>query len=197
MITAVCSFGRAGSSLIMKMLQAGGHPILSNIPGSLEHTKLTKLPADHSWLEDNYAVKINDPHIFRLPNEKFEYQFIFITRDPKQQALSMIKMNKLLRPYKEFRPHRESMRQKIKFITQSIPVCLKMFKQKSDRPVLHLQFESVLANPRDTILKICDIVDRPLNTEKMLNVVHLRTGENHIGVMELENENHLRATRHW
>lgn len=185
MILVVSSFGRAGSSLVMKMLQAGGYPILANKPGSLEHTGMTQLPAYSAWLKDGYAVKINDPHLF-IPPENFDYQFIWLSRDPKQQAKSMIKLNRVTRPYKENRSERTSMRFKMQFIKKSTPKCIKLFKRLSNRPIIYIQFEELLADPAKTVSNIAQEIEQKLDLVKMAKIVKPRKTTVYPGLMELE-----------
>ena len=185
MILVVSSFGRAGSSLVMKMLQVGGYPVLANKPRSLEHTGMIQLPAYSAWLKDNYAVKINDPHLF-IPPEDFDYQFIWLSRDPKQQAKSMIKLNKAIRPYKETRSERASMRFKMQFIKKSTPKCIKPFKRLSNRPIIYVQFEELLADPTKIVSEIAQEIEQKLDLIKMAKVVRPRKTTVYPGFMELE-----------
>jgi len=182
-ITVVASLGRAGSSLTMKMLSAGGLPVLANKPGSLEHSGMTLLPEYHHWLEDGYAVKINDPHIYTPPSGR-DYQFIWLTRDPKQQALSMAKLNLATRPQIERRKPRASIRYKMKFIKKSEPKCEALFKRISRRPVLHITFEELLADPLWCAEQMHEVVDRPLDIDVMAAVVKNRSSDNYPGLME-------------
>ena len=184
MILVVSSFGRAGSSLVMKMLQAGGYPILANKPGSLEHTGMAQLPTYSTWLEDGCAVKINDPHLF-TPPKGLDYQFIWLSRDPKQQAKSMIKLNKALWPHKEVRSERASMRFKMKFIKKSTPQCLRLFKRLSKRPVIQINFEEIITNPEKISNRIQNYTERKLNINKMIKVVETRAIDIHPRIMEI------------
>jgi hypothetical protein len=80
MITVVSGLPRSGTSLVMQMLAAGGHPILSdgrraadedNPKGYLEFEQVKSLERDQSWMKDadGKAVKIvevEDPNFGRL-----------------------------------------------------------------------------------------------------------------------------------
>lgn len=87
-ITIVAGFGRCGSSLVMQMLAAGGMPTPYSKYPSYEidyaHTKVLM-----SALQGG-AIKVLDPHINRPP-VGFEYRWIWLDRDPVQQAKSMAK----------------------------------------------------------------------------------------------------------
>jgi hypothetical protein len=94
-ITIVAGLGRCGSSLVMQMLAAGGHPIYgpdnARAP-AFEHENATLLPDISDWLADaaGQAVKILDPHRHRLPY-RYSYRVIWCDRDPDEQAKSQCK----------------------------------------------------------------------------------------------------------
>jgi len=87
-ITIVAGFGRCGSSLVMQMLAAGGMPTPYAIFPSYEidfaHTQVLI-----SALQGG-AIKVLDPHINRPPVGP-EYRWIWLDRDPVEQAKSMAK----------------------------------------------------------------------------------------------------------
>lgn len=91
MITVVSGLPRSGTSLVMQMLAAGGHPILcddqrtpdaDNPRGYLEFAPVKSLERDGTWLAqaDGKAVKIISFLLNKLPDE-FEYRIIFLRRE--------------------------------------------------------------------------------------------------------------------
>ena len=189
MILVVAGLGRCGSSLTMHMLRAGGFPVLFTKHMSLEHEGMTRLPKENLWLKDNHAIKINDPHLNILPKGQFEYRFIWLTRNPKQQALSYRKMNLAnSRSYLEKRDIRSSIRNKIKFIRKAEPKCQAIFKKLSSYPVLHCTFEDIIKDPELYAhhLKIIASPTFYLDKNKMAVVVKPRTSDCYDGLMELE-----------
>lgn len=96
MITLVCSFPRAGSSLMMRMLCRGGMPMCGNSLSG--ETDLTMgLPKDWYWMkgQDGKCIKILDPQRW-TPPARFEYRIIWMTRDHHQQTLSQLKLLKMM-----------------------------------------------------------------------------------------------------
>lgn len=90
-ITVVSGLPRSGTSMMMQMLSAGGHPILSdgarpadldNPLGYFEFEAATRLRRDLSWLADavGKAVKIVAPLLPLLP-VTHHYRIVFIERD--------------------------------------------------------------------------------------------------------------------
>jgi len=91
MITVVSGLPRSGTSLVMQMLAAGGHPILcddlraadaDNPRGYLEFAPVKSLERDATWLPqaEGKAVKIISFLLPKLPSN-FEYRVIFLRRD--------------------------------------------------------------------------------------------------------------------
>lgn len=92
-VLVVSGLPRSGTSMAMRMLEAGGVPVLvdsirpadtSNPNGyyELERVKALDKPGDQSWLEGarGRAVKIISFLLTYLP-ERYDYQVIFMRRD--------------------------------------------------------------------------------------------------------------------
>ncbi len=90
-ITVVSGIPRSGTSLMMRMLDAGGIPALTdrirrpdahNPRGYFEYQPVKRLAADSSWMEAarGKAVKIVHRLLLHLP-AGFEYRVIFMDRD--------------------------------------------------------------------------------------------------------------------
>ena len=91
MITIVSGLPRSGTSMMMKMLEAGGMEILKdeirkadedNPAGYYEFEKVKELKKDVSWLENakGKSVKIISSLLEHLP-EKYTYKIIFMHRN--------------------------------------------------------------------------------------------------------------------
>jgi hypothetical protein len=102
MITVVSGLPRSGTSLVMQMLAAGGHPILcdtqrtadeDNPRGYLEFAPVKTLERDSSWLSqaEGKAVKIISFLLPKLPS-CFEYRVIFLRRDLTEVLQSQARM---------------------------------------------------------------------------------------------------------
>ncbi|MGI8437570.1 MAG: sulfotransferase family protein [Chthoniobacterales bacterium] len=91
-ITVVSGLPRAGTSLMMQMLSAGGIPPLtdhqrvadeSNPRGYFEFDAVKRLRSDQSWLEHarGHAVKIIHLLLRELPTDRgFKYRVLFLRR---------------------------------------------------------------------------------------------------------------------
>lgn len=102
MIAIVSGLPRSGTSLMMQMLQAGGHPILCddqraadehNPRGYLEYDKVRRLRSDNTWLAeaDGKAVKVVSLLLYHLP-AGFEYRILFVRRDLDEVMRSQERM---------------------------------------------------------------------------------------------------------
>ena len=140
-ITVVAGFGRCGSSLVMQMLSAGGMPTPYSEYPSFEIPQGTKVYWPNFY---GGAVKILDPHIHQ-PVQGPEYRFIWIDRDPVEQAKSMVKfmeaagmpginedgVKKLAASFKRDRPRVNGV----------------MLEYTQPHRILKLRFEDILYNP--------------------------------------------------
>ncbi len=102
-ITIVSGLPRSGTSLLMKMLEAGGIPPLTdnqrtpdadNPKGYYELERVKKLPeGDTKWLDDvnGKAVKIISALLPYLP-ESYNFRIIFMERDINEILISQKKM---------------------------------------------------------------------------------------------------------
>jgi len=89
-VTVVSGVPRSGTSLVMQMLRAGGHPILTdgaraadahNPRGYLELEAVKATRRDTSWVPDavGRAVKVIHALVPALP-EGFDYRIVLVTR---------------------------------------------------------------------------------------------------------------------
>jgi len=97
-ITIVSGLLRSGTLLMMRMLEAGGIPIVTdnirkpdedNPRGYYEFEKVKKIKEDASWLEDcsAKAFKMVSALLYHLPKEK-RYKVIFMRREMKEMLAS-------------------------------------------------------------------------------------------------------------
>ncbi len=97
-ITVVSGLPRSGTSMMMQMLEIGGHELYvdgersadeSNPKGYLEHESVKRLARDSSWLSkvEGGAVKVISHLLKHLP-AKFNYKVIFMERDVEEVVTS-------------------------------------------------------------------------------------------------------------
>ncbi|WP_234151490.1 sulfotransferase family protein [Sphingobium sufflavum] len=89
----VAGLGRCGSSLVMQMLSAAGIPTVGTYPDFEDEgeVRLRSDPGAWSQVAQGRAVKVLDPHL-DTPPHGFDYRCIFLTRNPAEQGLSILKL---------------------------------------------------------------------------------------------------------
>jgi hypothetical protein len=196
-IIVVAGLGRCGTSLMMKMLDRGGIPVFcdnGSVGNSYESHMITGLPTNNEWLLHCYgkAVKILDPHIYRLPKEH-NYRIIFLTRNFKQQALSQVKfLKKIALPGTSYMI-RDSTKALARKYEKTMPTDQKraMYACSSlletSEHMLTLTFESIINEPLRAAIALQDFFpDRELNVMAMANAVIKRSPDCYEGFLELE-----------
>ena len=177
MITLVCGLGRCGTSLTMTMLKQGGLSVFADKPGSYEHSRMVTLPENSFWVQyaDNHALKINDPHLYTPPSN-LDYCAVWLTRNPNQQARSMMKLNTVLG--KKEQGSRTSYRKKVRWIKRSEPKCHALLKKLTKNRVLHYTFEHIISDPftyAEALVELIKFPVAPPDVEAMAACVEART----------------------
>ncbi len=101
-VTIVSGLPRSGTSLMMRMLEAGGLPVLidgvrtadtDNPGGYYEFERVKQIERDKSWVESarGKAVKMVYRLLYPLPPE-FDYRIVFMRRDLTEVIRSQNKM---------------------------------------------------------------------------------------------------------
>lgn len=175
-ITVVSGLPRSGTSLVMQMLAAGGHPVLSdgiraadddNPRGYLEFDRVKSLERDQSWLAeaDGKAVKIISFLLPKLPAQ-FEYRVIFLRRDLDEVIRSQETM--LARRGQPPGPSAEIMKTHFERHLKTVDEWLA--KQPNFR-VLNCTHGDLIQNSRAEAEKIAAFLEKPFDIEAMLAVV--------------------------
>lgn len=98
----VCGLGRCGTSLTMQMLHAGGMPCTGRWPAfepeEISPDRQFGAALNHAWLisQAGHAIKWLDPFRFVPLPDDLPHAFIWLDRDPWEQANSQAKMAYLL-----------------------------------------------------------------------------------------------------
>ena len=171
MITVVSGLARCGTSLVMKMLDVGGMGVFADNNQSYETHLTSYLPLNFAWLDkcENKAIKILDPHIF-TPPRTYQYRFIWMRRNFREQAKSQLKFLKALM----FPTQRADLSRFVKRLKHDTPKCLSILRQRG--PVLVCCFEDVIKKPdveANRISKFCG----GLNVDAMITVPWTRQTE--------------------
>ncbi len=176
MITVVSGLPRSGTSLVMQMLQAGGHPILcdecrppdaDNPRGYLEYTKVRTLERDATWLAEaeGRAVKVVSPLLPSLPTG-FDYRVIFVRRDLREVIRSQELM--LQRRNQPTGPDSAAMTRHFERHLKSIDDWL---VSQPDMQVLNCQHATLIGDPASAARTIAQFLQRTLDVNQMAEIV--------------------------
>jgi hypothetical protein len=176
MITVVSGLPRSGTSLVMQMLAAGGHPVLSderrqadddNPKGYLEFDKVRALERDASWLAeaDGKAVKIISFLLPKLP-AGFDYRIIFLRRDLDEVIRSQEKM--LERRKQPPGPPAAVMKSHFERHLKTVDDWL---VKQSNLQVLNWDYADLIRDPKAGTAAITRFLDCKLDLEKMAQAV--------------------------
>jgi len=178
MITVVSGLPRSGTSMMMKMLDAGGVPPLSdgvreadddNPKGYYEFERVKKLPDDTAWLPDaeGKAVKIITQLLLKLP-ETHSYRILFMRRKIDEILASQKKMLIRRGTYKEDGPSADRMRD---IMLKHVDQVFAWMKKQENVDFLPVNYNEMLADPTPLVPQINEFLGGDLDTDAMLSVV--------------------------
>ncbi len=150
-IIAVSGLARCGTSLMMRMLHAGGvepycNPLDVGLGRTYETKEMTYLPHKSDWVQccKGKAVKIMDPARFTPPSG-LEYDVIWMDRDFKQQAKSHFKLKAENEVIVDSTRH--AMRGRIAHLRGQRERCLKVWTGMPQNRLHKVKFEELIADP--------------------------------------------------
>ena len=175
-IAIVSGLPRSGTSMMMKMLDAGGMEIISdgerkadedNPRGYYEFEKVKKLQENASWLDfaNKKAVKIIFNFLYNLPEDKY-YKVIFMQRNLDEIIASQNKMLKRRGESSEV-----SDVQLKQLFEQEIKKIKRWLSTQKNFDVLYLAYDRIIGDPVGSAHKVNAFLDKRLNEDKMVNVV--------------------------
>ncbi len=176
MITVVSGLPRSGTSLVMQMLAAGGHPILcdderladdDNPRGYLEFTKVKSLERDVTWLPEaeGKAVKIISFLVAKLPAD-FEYRVIFLRRELSEVLLSQEKMLK-----RRGQPPGPSADLMAIHFNKHLQIVDDWLGQQNNIQVLNCSYEALIRDAQNMSETIRGFLNSDLDVGEMVNAV--------------------------
>ena len=170
-ITVVTGFTRCGTTLMMRMLHAGGiQPYAETLYG-YETNEAIGLPANHKWIEKVHgmAVKILEP-LHHIPPRGFDYRFILMVRNPKEQAKSQIKFIRAAgQPVNDSRDVRRRLQASLE---NDLPKMIRLL-QGYHCPLLIVRFEDLIKQPLAQAMRVSEFC-KGLNYESMAQQVQER-----------------------
>ncbi len=177
-ITVVSGLPRSGTSMLMKMLEAGGLPPLTdnlrtadndNPKGYYEFERVKKMPdGDLSWVEEapGKAVKVISALLEHLP-PGYSYRVLFMQRKMEEILASQHKM--LVRSGKP--TDKVSDEQLAEMYAKHLAKVKTWVNEQSNFSVLYLDYNGILADPQTQSSKINHFLDDSLDSQKMAGIV--------------------------
>lgn len=178
-ITVVSGLPRSGTSMMMKMLQAGNMPLLiddmripdeDNPRGYFEFERVKDLEHDNSWLDiaRGRAVKIVSPLLQYVNMDTgYRYRIIFMLRNVNEILMSQRKMASRLNP------EEDGIEEAL--LMKNYSVHLKEIQEWANRQenmdIMYLQYADVVMNPFAAAQYICNFLGLGLNTREMSAVI--------------------------
>ena len=176
-ITIVSGLPRTGTSMMMRMLEAGGidvitdynrKPDVDNPGGYYELEKVKKIEQDKSWLADarGKAFKMIATLLVHLP-PMFAYQVIFMQRDMREMLRSQNKMlDRLGQPTPELGDI-----QLANLFQEQLEKANAWISSQPNVRVIFIRYRDVLSSPRHQAKRINSFLEHPLSVEGMALVV--------------------------
>jgi hypothetical protein len=177
-VTVVSGLPRSGTSMMMKMLAAGGLTVLTdnlrtadddNPQGYYEFERVKKLPdGDTSWVEEGQGkvVKVISALLEHLPPE-YSYRVLFMQRKVEEILASQKQM--LLRSGK---PEGEvSDEQLAEMFEKHLARVNSWLVEQPNFSVIYLDYGEILADPDKCAKRVNQFLDNSLNPESMVRVV--------------------------
>jgi hypothetical protein len=183
-IVVVSGLPRSGTSMAMKMLEAGGLSVVTdglrsadedNPKGYYEDERVKDLhqAVDKTWLRESRGrvIKIISFLLKSLPADN-NYQVLFMHRNLKEIVASQ---NKMLarRGEKNDTPDERA----IALLDEQVRDA-RFFLRRPQFEVLELNYRETLDGPRPLALKMAEFVGRPLDVDKMTQVVDVQLYRN-------------------
>ncbi|MGB1252540.1 MAG: sulfotransferase family protein [Candidatus Promineifilaceae bacterium] len=176
-ITIVSGLPRSGTSMMMKMLEAGGIPIVQdgirtanvdNPKGYYEFERVKQLPkGDFGWMPDasGKAVKIISALLKHLP-AKYEYQILFMRRDLDEVVASQSKML----THRSAEKKVEDAQLKLLF-SKHLRETEVWLRQQKNVTFHNVRYRELVQNPQMQLPPIVRFLNRKLSANDMLSIV--------------------------
>lgn len=175
-ITIVSGLPRSGTSMMMRMLEAGEMEVVvdnlreadeDNPMGYYELETVKKIKEDDSWLDGvrGKAVKMVSMLLYDLPSNR-TYKLIFMNRNIEEILASQRVM--LERKGDKSATNDEEM---VKLFSEHLEEISKWLKEQKNIDVLYLNYKDVIENPFKNAHSINRFLNNTLNVEKMVQVI--------------------------
>ncbi|MBN2446852.1 MAG: sulfotransferase domain-containing protein [Phycisphaerae bacterium] len=176
-VTIVSGLPRSGTSMMMKMLDAGGIPALTdnlrradedNPKGYYEFEPVKQTKKDASWLEQapGKVVKMVHLLLMDLP-EGYQYRVIFMRRRLEEVIASQdVMLERKGKGGAGLSPERM-----IEIFQKQIDQVDAWVRARSHFGIIHVNYNDMLGNPRPLVTQVNEFLGGDLNTDEMFKVV--------------------------
>jgi hypothetical protein len=175
-ITIVSGLPRSGTSMMMRMLEAGGMDVVvdnlreadeDNPKGYYELEKVKEIKNDYSWLDNvqGKVVKMVSMLLYELPSNR-KYNVIFMKRDIDEILASQRTM--LQRKGNRSDINDEELG---KLFNRHLEEIENWFAVQKNIHVLYINYKDVIEDPRKIAHVINHFLNEALNIEKMVETV--------------------------
>ncbi len=177
-VVIVSGLPRSGTSMMMKMLDAGGIPPFTdhirapdedNPKGYYEFERVKKLPeGDHAWLNEakGKAVKVISALLEHLPAE-YQYKILFMRRNMDEILASQRQM--LIRSGKP--TDKVSDEKMAELYRKHLAKVEAWLHEQPNMSVLYVDYNAMLKDARPHLEQINRFLGNCLDTEKMAQVI--------------------------
>ena len=177
-LVVVSGLPRSGTSMMMKMLEAGGIPPLQdnirtadedNPKGYYEFERVKKLPYDTAWMPEavGKAVKIIALLLTKLPLKGYRYKVLFMRRDIEEIMKSQKQM--LIRRGES--PDKISDEEMITTYNRHLSEVLSFMEANSCFTVFFVNYNDLMRDPEDWVPRIAAFLGKEMDVEAMKAVV--------------------------
>ena len=177
-LVVVSGLPRSGTSMMMKMLEAGGiSPLQDNIrtadednpKGYYEFERVKKLPNDTAWMPEavGKAVKIIALLLTKLPLKGYRYKVLFMRRDIEEIMKSQKQM--LIRRGES--PDKISDEEMITTYNRHLSEVLSFLEANSCFTVFFVNYNDLMRDPEDWVPRIAAFLGKEMDVEAMKAVV--------------------------
>jgi hypothetical protein len=176
-VTVVSGLPRSGTSMLMRMLEAGGIPAVTdglrpadddNPRGYYELEAVKRLPDDAAWVNDatGRAVKAVSALLERLPAGP-RYRVLFLERDLREVLASQKKMLERRGEPTDRVPDE----QMAGFFRKHVAGVLEKANARADMELLRLEHAAVLTSPQEAARRIDEFLGGGLDRGAMATAV--------------------------
>ena len=185
-VIIVSGLPRSGTSMMMKMLEEGGIPILTdairsadddNPNGYYEFEVVKRLPdGQNQWLADanHKAVKIISALLEYLP-ANYRFKIIFMEREPREILASQQKM--LANRNEKSGISDAEMQEQFQKHLAAIKYWL---ARQPNMDVMYVDYNKMIVSPENYCRDIADFIAIPIDVSKMLAVPNERLYRNRV-----------------